>query len=626
MRTSRPSQLAIAVAALAALSPSAWAQSAEFRYPTFDINDDGYVNDDDYAYFEYLRDSGDEMADVNFDGVIDSRDDAIARESSEHGSLPPAGYSMHWSVTGETDPRISPINLSATDFQRDVDMIYQPNVPHYPRQGYHIMLESPGGGFDEWESRLDSYLSIYFHEFRTVAQSRSRLQTPGIIAIIDYESAGPEWEWTTINQANLANTWRETVEEINSPTLDTRFMEFAGFEFSASDEDWADLNNDEREELAELAWNTIGQRLYLDTLTIAREVAPNALWGYWGFPHGMINVPVSGNDQRLNNSVSWLLSEVDVYCPSFYETRYVEPGSELSCTQSTPQRLVDWFLGNMSEVHRTRQAFNPTARILPYVWYHYGASTCVGSADTDRLLSDTNTRAMFTIPKYYAADGLLFWGHFFATQPAPDFASTEELQPYIDRWTPLINHHQRDRGDRGNGATIPVPEEDSGEIDDPGTGDSGSNDSEPEGDSSGGGGGTQSFTNDSGGGGSSGSSGGGSGSGSGGGGGSSSASSGGGGSSFGGGGGGGASPGRVGSFQGSGATTRSAEVARAPKPDATPSVLAFTALWLDAPNAPKARFSYPLSDAAAARQALARMDAGSPKRRSSFANVPPTTE
>ncbi len=77
----------------------------------------------------------------------------------------------------------------------------------------------------------------------------------------------------TISQANLANAWRETVEEINSPTLDTRFMEFAGFEFSASDEDWADLNNDEREELAELAWNTIGQRLYLDTLAEAMRDA-----------------------------------------------------------------------------------------------------------------------------------------------------------------------------------------------------------------------------------------------------------------------------------------------------------------------------------------------------------------
>jgi len=128
----------------------------------------------------------------------------------------------------------------------------------------------------------------------------------------------------------------------------------------------------------------------------------------------------------------------------------VEEGStDSSCATASPETLVTWCIENMGEALRVRHAYNQNARLLPYIWYHYGPNTCIGAEQPGRMISDTNAQVLLTVPKFMGADGVLLWGHFYPTEPAPDHASTEQVQRFVDSWSWLINSLHRERGREG---------------------------------------------------------------------------------------------------------------------------------------------------------------------------------
>jgi len=273
------------------------AQPGQLIYPTMDLNNDGEISEVDVYAYMALSQLGNPLADLNFDGSIDTHDDLIA--SASHTSLwpVPRGFTVHWSVTGESDPRISPINLESVEISRDVSVIYQPNVTLYPSIGYHRMIRSPSGGYDNWAQTYNNYMVLYLEQVRQEVRAQAGLQSPGQIGIIDFESATPDWQFVGINQSLLAMRWRSAVSQVNEPVLDAAFMQFSGFSPRTDATSWATLTETEREQLLEYSWNAFGRDLYTWTLEVAREEAPAALWGYWGFPLAMVNVPVSEWDR-----------------------------------------------------------------------------------------------------------------------------------------------------------------------------------------------------------------------------------------------------------------------------------------------------------------------------------------
>jgi len=425
------------------------AQTAQLIYPTMDLNNDGAVSEIDVFAFLALSQLGNPMADLNFDGVIDVHDDVIAGASYTSEWPVPPGFTVHWSVTGERDPRVSPVDLQGVEMARDVEVIYQPNVPLYPTDGYHRMIRSPLGTYDNWAESYNSYMIQYLEQIRQEVRVRSSLQSPGRIGILDFESATPDWDFVGINQPVLVSRWENAVSQINEPALDQAFMLFTGFTPRDDATSWGTLSEPERQQYLELSWNAFGRDLFTWTLEVAREEAPAALWGFWGFPLAMVNVPVSDWDRRLNDNLSWLIEQVDVLCPAFYDSPHVEEDDgDSACPSADPETLVNWCVGNMAEALRVRHAYNQEARLLPYIWYHYGPNTCMGNDQPGRMISDTNAQVLLTVPKFMGADGVLLWGHFYPTEPAPEHASTDQVQRFVDQWSWLINSLHRQRGQR----------------------------------------------------------------------------------------------------------------------------------------------------------------------------------
>ncbi len=448
---------AAALALSLVLTHTAAAQQSSLIYPTMDLDNDGRVGVDDFIEYTTLRQSGSQLADLNFDGSINIDDDAIAVGSIGSVWPVPRSFTLHWSVTGENDPRVTPVSLGGVEIVRDVEVIYQPNVPLYPVSGYHEMIRSASGSYDDWVSSYNIYMSNYLAQVRSEVRRRPRLLRPGIIAIIDYESASPDWQFVSVNQPLLVTRWRSAVAQVNATAFSHSFIAFAGYSPPVSAVNWSSLNADQQEEFLRRSWNAFGQDLYTRTLVLAREDAPTALWGYWGLPRAMVNVPISTRDRELNDNLAWLLEQVDVLCPNFYDAPRVEEGGASSdCPTYTASRLVGWLTGNMAEAIRVRHLYNQDARLLPYIWYHNGPNTCIGVEQPARLISDTNARALLTIPKFMGADGVLLWGHFFPNEPAPEHASPDDVQGFIDQWAWLINSLHRSRGLPTRGLN-PVP-------------------------------------------------------------------------------------------------------------------------------------------------------------------------
>ncbi len=447
----------VALALSLALATQAAAQQSAFTYPTMDLDNNGRVSVDDFIEYSTLRMAGNRLADLNFDGSISTDDDAIAIQSIGSAWPVPREFSVHWSVTGENDPRIDPVNLGSVEVVRDVEVIYQPNVPLYPVSGYHEMIRNENGSYDNWITTYNTYMSNYLAQVRVEVRRRQKLQRPGTIGIIDYESASPDWAFINMNQQALVTRWRSAVAQVNGEALDLVFVTFSGFTPDPGADSWGTLSGAQKEDLLRLSWNAFGRDLFTRTLELAREDAPAALWGYWGIPRGMVNVPISSRDIELNDNLAWLIEQVDVLCPAFYDAPRVEEGGPSSaCPTVEASRLVTWLTGNMAELLRVRHLYNQNARLLPYIWYHNGPNTCIGSEQPGRMISETNARALLTIPKFMGADGVLLWGHFYPTEPAPEHASPEEVQGFVDQWTWLINSLHRSNG-RPTQRSIRVP-------------------------------------------------------------------------------------------------------------------------------------------------------------------------
>ncbi|XP_060807881.1 hyaluronidase-5-like isoform X1 [Amyelois transitella] len=129
------------------------------------------------------------------------------------------------------------------------------------------------------------------------------------------------------------------------------------------------------------------------TLSIAKQMRPLALWGYYGFPYcfNMANKDMSeacsGAVQRENDGIYWLWSESTALFPSVYSSK------ELSAPQ-----LAALARGRLREAARVRRRGAP---VLPYFWFRYRDGGFMTKNDLDIALK--------TFYKS-GADGFIIWG------------------------------------------------------------------------------------------------------------------------------------------------------------------------------------------------------------------------
>ncbi|XP_055705745.1 hyaluronidase B-like [Phlebotomus papatasi] len=136
------------------------------------------------------------------------------------------------------------------------------------------------------------------------------------------------------------------------------------------------------------------------SISVLKELRPNAKWGYYGFPYcfNMGNASHARVEdcppivQRENNRTGWLFKAYDYWFPSVYI-----PKDHFNATER--QQLVQ---GRVKEYNRLREKDNPKAKIFPYIWHLY-------NLNEESFLNQTDLQMTLETLKKGGMDGAIFW-------------------------------------------------------------------------------------------------------------------------------------------------------------------------------------------------------------------------
>lgn len=121
-----------------------------------------------------------------------------------------------------------------------------------------------------------------------------------------------------------------------------------------------------------------GREYMEETLILARELRPNATWGYYAYPYCFNMSPKNMRQEcpaevlKENDKIKWLFEISENLHPSLY----------LSEKRLDSGEKVEMIEGRINEARRISQQ---QSRILPYFWYKY--------QDTKAFVSKVNSRA-----------------------------------------------------------------------------------------------------------------------------------------------------------------------------------------------------------------------------------------
>lgn len=146
---------------------------------------------------------------------------------------------------------------------------------------------------------------------------------------------------------------------------------------------------------AQRAFEAAGRAFMLDTLQLAKQLRPNAQWGYYGLPFcfngkGDTVETCGRNIQIENDSTQWLYDASNVIYPSVYMS-----------TQIAPANRVKMVRGRVQEAQRLRR-YGEAQKVIAY--YRYVLS------DSREYLNEADTFAAFNAMKQMGADGVILWG------------------------------------------------------------------------------------------------------------------------------------------------------------------------------------------------------------------------
>ncbi|XP_028167959.1 uncharacterized protein LOC114358255 isoform X1 [Ostrinia furnacalis] len=136
-----------------------------------------------------------------------------------------------------------------------------------------------------------------------------------------------------------------------------------------------------------------GRAFMQTTLSVAKQMRPRALWGYYGFPYcfnmaaGTMEEHCPDKVKQENDKTYWLWSESTALYPSVYSSR-----------QITGRALAALVRERVREARREARAGTP---VLPYFWFRYREGGFLSQNDLDTVLE--------TLYKANAS-GFIIWG------------------------------------------------------------------------------------------------------------------------------------------------------------------------------------------------------------------------
>ncbi|CAG9568574.1 unnamed protein product [Danaus chrysippus] len=144
---------------------------------------------------------------------------------------------------------------------------------------------------------------------------------------------------------------------------------------------------------AAFRFETAARQFMESTLVLAKQMRPNALWGYYGYPHcfNMRDMDMKEDCVKsipgANDNIYWLWAESTALFPSIYSSKKL-----------TNSQLPFHIKGRIKESARVRLEDTP---ILPYFWFRY--------RDGDFMKQEDLSVALSTLYQSKAS-GLIIWG------------------------------------------------------------------------------------------------------------------------------------------------------------------------------------------------------------------------
>lgn len=286
--------------------------------------------------------------------------------NSNTGLPTDVGFPMYWAVAGEN---LNPVNFSGLPIIRDrVAFFYESNFGRYPyiwRNPANGSLDVINGGIPQradWQAHINEMR-------RDINQAIPDRNYDGY-AIIDFESWIPNWD-TSVN---------EPVKQLSRDHVRERFP----FATAA-----------EVERRAEEEYEREGMDFLVRTVQFCKQERPNAKWGYYGYPWGVIYSQL--------DSFQPLFQAVDVVCPSIYALHFSIPDWQ---SRGSGQAGVSQYIRGYDEHVKIARRMAGTKPVLAFVWMRYSENNSIYQG---QFINDLDLNAMLRVPKRSGADGIVFW-------------------------------------------------------------------------------------------------------------------------------------------------------------------------------------------------------------------------
>lgn len=396
-------------------------------------------------------------ADLNMDGLVNAVD--FASFSNNRARV---NYSIYWQVSTQLEGFRSmdtQTNLTGLPISRNCVMIYEQEFPKIPilygengatiDPGFHILLRGADGTYTNWRQNYEAWMTAHRASIpAVVAADVADVNFNGMITL-DFEFVMPlrELGYWLSGQRDQVAVWDATVATINSPTINTEFVSFAGWTIPEGKTRWDELTLAEQESYSSKAYERIGVNYYVETAQQVKLLRPNAKIGYYGFPTAWwptYDAARSG----YNDQLAPLWAVVDLLQPSFYQLYYTTTDRANSpCPDAVngPSEASAFYAAAMDEAYRLRERWGrPEQEIIPFIWWHYKAQagTCSPEVNTTLMVNDINLAMQMYMPWWLGADGVAFWGHYGIRSPRYTFNWLDTPQQITTeirtRWAPWI--------------------------------------------------------------------------------------------------------------------------------------------------------------------------------------------
>ena len=310
---------------------------------------------------------------------------------------------------------------------RDFVILYMHMTGNYPKAGPHLSTDP-------------AYMQAHLEKL--VLDLEKQIPDPNFsgIAILDYEAFRAVWD----------RVWNHP-SDAPPDAIDEDFRDDWTDHIRATHPRFDSMSQAEQEQLLRETWEAAVKDLFLNSINKAREVRPNAQWGFYGYPYRFFThqreAPVDvisygdgthhGSD--LNDRLQWMWDAVDIIAPSVYPLRLIEDPLTTECDQIASAEDDLLYIENMI---REAQRVGNGKPVMPFVAYkYYRRQGCNYFQD----LNDANLWNQIMGPARLGADGVFLWGH------VKNQRHRDHLQQYLDqRIMPLMAQGVAERGPGGS--------------------------------------------------------------------------------------------------------------------------------------------------------------------------------